>query len=97
MRSKLKVAICCCIFLKGTLTQFTLLVYALLELEMLCGNDSLFATQLYSGFKPGMWKPKRKLEVVLFLWKRKREKSTASASTQEGRMEREKNWFCYSS
>ena len=30
------------------------------------------------------------VEAVLFLWKRKREKSTASASTQEGRMEREK-------
>ena len=30
------------------------------------------------------------VEAVLFLWKRKREKSSASASTLEGRMEREK-------
>ena len=37
-------------------------------------------------FEAGMWKQKRKLdakavEAILILWKRKREKSTASAST----------------
>ena len=44
---------------------------------------------------------KRKLEAeaveaVLFLWKRKRENSTAFASTYEGRMEEERKLFVLS-
>jgi len=57
----------------------THVAYPLALIPLHCRSSSKLLTKTHQMHHTGMWK--RKLEAVLFLWKRKREKHTASPST----------------